>query len=145
MKSAILSFVFTVICLCSSNAQIQKDTLTLSIGNGVSFEFAAPDSALVYASVDSIIESVIAHIDTLSVESPLIQENEKELFLYIKSLDKKEQKDFVRETLAAAITASFKSTNASLIPLMQSAIQNEGRDSVFNIDFAVKPGKPLEE
>ncbi|MGL5561646.1 MAG: hypothetical protein ACRDCN_03355 [Tannerellaceae bacterium] len=145
MKSFILSFVFVFTCLCSANAQIQMDTLTLTSLDGITKKFAASDTAAINTFVNQIIESSIAYFDTLSVDSPTISEEEKEMFKHLKSLNKDERTTFLRDLFKASINTLIESMQSLPTPSSLSDLETFDCDSTIKIDITEKVEQLLEE
>lgn len=145
MKSFILSFVFVFTCLCSANAQIQMDTLTLTSLDGIPQKFAISDTAAINTFVNQIIESSIAYFDTLSVDSPTIPEEEKEMFKQLKALNKDERTTFLRDLFKASINTLIESMQN--LPIISSLpnLETLDCDSTFMIDLTKKVEQLLEE
>lgn len=145
MKSAILSFVFTVVCLCSSNAQIQMDSLTLTSIDGTIKKFAISDTSAINTFVNQIIESSITYFDTLSVDSPTIPEEEKEMFKHLKSLNQEERATFLRDLFKTSINTLIESKQS--LPIISSLpnLETLNCDSTIKIDITEKIEKLFEE
>lgn len=145
MKSFILSLFFVCTCLCSANAQIQMDSLTLTSLDGTIKKFAASDTTAINTFVNQIIETSIAYFDTLSVDSPTIPEEEKEMFKHLKSLNKDERATFLRDLFKASINTLIESMQSLSTPSSLSDLETLDCDSTIKIDITEKIEKLLEE
>lgn len=145
MKSFILSIVFVFTCLCSANAQIQPDSLTLTSLDGIPQKFAISDTAAINTFIDKAIESSIAYFDTLNVDSPTIPEEEKEIFKHLKSLNQEERATFLRDLFKTSINTLIESMQD--LPIISSLpnLETLDCDSTFMIDLTKKVEQLLEE